>query len=211
MTLGDDAAFSAGYSSCVSYNIGDCFGSAAGGVSPNYAWGWSGGMNASCGGAYNCIATATAAGRQSVTATVYTNYVRFPATAQVTVVNPYTQISGTTVDHATINAITVPTSGIVTVQIYHQDLTKVGDQTVTLEVGTYSSNPANCTVRYSQPSQPVTLSGAAGNVSPTVTVDSPTCNATLVIKASVAKPSSKLSILAPDSGKDTVNLTTTMN
>ena len=43
-------------------------------------------------------------------------------------VNPYTQIISTTVSPSTIHATSSPTDANVTVQIYHQDLTGVGDQ-----------------------------------------------------------------------------------
>jgi hypothetical protein len=89
MTVGDSAAFTAGYSGCISYNVGDCFGSGGGTVYPNYGWGWNGGVDATgCGGGSTCIATATSAPGGSVSVDVYTSYCRFPASAQVTVQVP---------------------------------------------------------------------------------------------------------------------------
>ena len=147
-------------------------------------------------------------------------YPGYATVAQVPI-PPYVQITSTTVatnpatSPTTINSVTEPTTATLTVQMFHSDLTSVGAQTVTLQVGTSSSNPPNCTVSYNQSSQTVTLSGAAGSVTPapTVLVTAPTCNnATIVIQALLSNPSKGVSIAGPTQASNAqATLKTTLN
>jgi hypothetical protein len=112
------------------------------------------------------------------------------------------QISAVSVSPTTINTQAEPTSAIVTVQITHQEIASGTEQTVYLQVGTYSTSPPGATLSYNPATQQVAISGAQGVANAQVEVSAPGCpsgssSCTITIYGSLSNPSSGLTIVAP--------------
>lgn len=123
---------------------------------------------------------------------------RTPALATV-------QISQTTIKPKDIHASQKgkQATAVVNVTIVHQVIPEDQPQSVTLEVSNYYSTPPDATARYKPAVQKVTISGKPGVVNAQVEVSRPSCPAgfptcTIVVEASLANPSSGLTILQPD-------------
>lgn len=135
-----------------------------------------------------------------------TNYVSVPVQA-------YAQISSMTLDPSTINLHSAPNTSSITVQVFHTDLTSVGAQTVTVTVGTYSSNPPppSLTVAYNPATLPLVLSGGQGVATATLGVSSQNGSGTVVIQAVLSQPSGGITIKDPSPTNSQKTLTITPN
>jgi hypothetical protein len=123
--------------------------------------------------------------------------------AATPVPQPYVQVTSVTVEPSTIHNIQKSSTATVVVQILLQGEAPP-DQKITLEVGTFSSNPPNNELEYDHPTRSVSLQEGVTVEKIKVVTTRKTVEGKIKIKALISAAPNGVNIKAPESPEDSL-------